>query len=172
MVLDCFAVLEDPELDDDLRLLGCLIIFYEEINSPLDIAEFTEDELNIAVSEMYNFFDCGNIESSGPKHDYRLIDWEMDSQLICGAINHIANAEIRSIDYMHWWTFMSYYLAVGESVFSTVVSIRDKIIHSKKLEKWETKFRTENPQYFEWNAKTAEQLADEEYIKSLWNSGK
>ncbi len=34
--------------------------------------------------------------------------------------------DIRSIKYMHWWTFFGLYLEIGESLFSTVVSIRDK----------------------------------------------
>jgi len=172
VIIDCFAVLNDPELDKSERLLGCLIIFYEDFDESLAMNNLTADELDIAVSEMYKFFNCGNNESSSPKHEYNLIDWDGDSQLICSAINKITNNEIRAIPYLHWWTFMGYYMAVGESVLSTVVGIRDKIVSNKKLEKWEKQFRNENPQYFTWNMRTAEQVADDEYIKSLWNSGK
>jgi len=172
VILDCFAILDDAELENDERLLGCLIIFYENFSSVDDISMLTGEDLEMAVSEMYKFFNCGNDESSGPKHDYKLIDWDRDSQLICSAINKVANAEIRALPYLHWWTFMGYYTAVGESVLSTVISIRDKIVTSKKLEKWEKKFRNENPQYFTWNMRTAEQIAADEYVKNLWNSGK
>ncbi len=172
VMLDCFAVLDDPELDKQEKLLGCLIIFYENIVSLNDVEQLTREELESAVSEMYTFFNCGNNESSGPKHNYKLIDWDKDSQLICSAVNKVANTEIRAVPYLHWWTFMGYYSSVGESVLSTVIGIRDKIVSNKKLEKWENKFRNENPQYFTWNMRTAEQIADDEYVKSLWNSGK
>lgn len=172
VVLDCFAVLDDPELDKSERLLGCLFIFYENFSNLVDIEQLTPDELEIAASEMYKFFNCGSDESSSPKHNYKLIDWDGDSQLICSAINKVAKDEIRSIPYLHWWTFMGYYISVGESVLSTVIGIRDKLISNKKLEKWENQFRSENPQYFKWSMRTAEQIAADEYVKNLWNSGK
>jgi hypothetical protein len=172
VMLDCFAVLDDPDLDKNERLLGCLIIFYDNFSDIADIEHLTSEDLETAVSEMYKFFNCGSDESSNPKHNYKLIDWDKDSQLICSAINKVANTEIRAVDYLHWWTFMGYYSAIGESVLSTVVGIRDKIVSNKKLEKWENKFRNENPQYFAWNMRTAEQVADDEYVKNLWNSGK
>ena len=89
--------------------------------------------------------------------------------MICAAVNTVAHMEIRSIPYLHWWTFVGYYMSVGQSVLSTVVSIRDKIKHGKKLEKWEQEFRRDNPTYF--NRKQSEEdKAVEEYIKNLWNS--
>ena len=172
VILDCFAVLDDSELEQDERLLGCLIIFYDNFIDELNAGRITSDDLELLVSEMYKFFNCGNSESSSPKHDYKLVDWDGDSQLICSAINKIANTEIRAVPYLHWWTFMGYYIAVGEGVLSTVIGIRDKIINSKKMAKWENQFVADNPQYFKWNMKTAEQISDEEYVKSLWNNGK
>lgn len=53
--------------------------------------------------------------------------------------------------------------------FATVVSIRSKILKDKKLEKWERQFRNENPQYFEWNHKTADDLEAEAWLKEVWN---
>ena len=54
------------------------------------------------------------------------------------------NIEIREVPYMHWWTFIGKYMEIGESVFSTVVSIRDKKRKGEKLEKWEQDFYSHN----------------------------
>ena len=59
------------------------------------------------------------------------------------------------------------------SSFATVVSIRKKIVEHKKLEKWEKQFKRDNPQYFEWNYKTAERMEKDKEIKEIlemWNS--
>ena len=101
-----------------------------------------------------------------------MIDWDVDSQLICSAINKIAGKEIRFEPYIHWWTFLGYYMSIGDSVLATVVNIRDKILTGKKLEKHERQFRAENPQYFIWNHKTVEQQEAEQWVHEIWNSGK
>ena len=65
---------------------------------------------------------------------------------------------------MHWWTFISYYMGIGEGGLATVVSIRDKIIKGKKLEKYEKEFKQHNPQYFKWReaVKTEEEKENDE----------
>lgn len=166
-ILDCFCALEDAELSKQERLCASLIIFYEDINSVDDINKF--DDLQDAVMAMYDFFKCGS-DNTGAQTNHKLIDWEQDSQLICSAINKVANKEIRSEPYIHWWTFMGYYTAIGESPLSTIIGIRDKIIKGKKLEKYESQFKRENPQYFVWNARTIEEKEADNLIKDLWNS--
>lgn len=169
MVLDCFAALNDIELEKEERVYCALIIFYEDFNSLEDLMHFTR--LNEAVTKMYWFFNCGDDRGIGAVKHYKLIDWDGDSQLIASAINRVANTEIRLAEYVHWWTFMGYYLAIGESPLATVVGIRSKLSEGKKLEKYETKFKNDNPQYFIWNNKSVEDREMEESIMSLWNSG-
>lgn len=168
VVLDCFQALEDEELDARERLLACLIIFYEDVNSIEDISKL--EDITQAVSEMYNFFNCGS-QPMGSQSNRKLIDWEGDSQLICSAVNAVASTEIRSLPYLHWWTFMGYYSAIGECPLSTIIRIRDKIIKGQKLEKHERQFRLENPRYFVWNSKTVEEKEADKLIKELWNRG-
>ena len=62
-------------------------------------------------------------------------------------------------------------MAIGECALSQIVSIRYKLAKGEKLEKHEKKFMNENPYYFKRDYRTAEQKADEEYIKSLWEGG-
>ena len=168
MVLDCFSALQDASLNSNERLFCSLIIFYEDINCIADINKF--EDLEEAATKMFDFFNCGRSQSIGKKMNHKLIDWEQDSQIICSAINKVANKEVRAEPYIHWWTFMGYYSAVGESLLSTIVSIRDKIVRGKKLEKYERTFRQENPEYFVWNTNNIDDEA-EELFNELWNKG-
>ena len=168
MVLDAFSALEDEELDKNERLISALIIFYDDFNDVEDVLNFPH--LETAVIQMYDFFNGGKGKSGETgKKARKLIDWEDDSALICAAINQVAGKEIRSEPYIHWWTFLAYYMSIGESVLSTVVGIRDKLMSGKTLEKWEREYRVNNPQYFNWRHKTVDEMDAEEWLKSVWN---
>lgn len=169
MVLDCFKALQDEELSEDYRVLASLLIFYNELNDPYDLQEY-EPQLNDLVKEMYRFINGGEESSPGAERDVSLVDWEQDSQIVCAAINNVANKEIRSLEYLHWWTFLGYYMSIGQSVLSTVVSIRDKIAHHKKLEDWEKEFKTKNPKYFVWR-QTAQEQDLNNLVRDIWNKG-
>lgn len=167
MVLDCFYCLNDFELTQEERIYGALIIFYEDFD---DVEDFFGIDVNLIerlIKEMYNFMEC----EENPVHTmpFKAIDWNKDSQMICSAVNKVAHTEVRSVEYMHWWTFMGYFSEVGESVLSTVVGIRTKIKKGKKLEKYEKEFKANNPHYFNWDSRTAEQIQDEQDILSIWN---
>lgn len=163
-ILNAFVVLNDEELDKQEKILTALVIFYD-VDSVEDVLEMPDVEE--AAHKMFEFFNAGRKEHSGP--DRKLIDWAEDSAMIVSAVNNVANKEIRAEKYLHWWTFISYYMAVGESTLATVVSIRDKILRGKSLEKWERQFKSENPQYFEWNHKTADEIEAEQWLKDVWN---
>lgn len=167
VVLDCFSALGDIELGEDYRILASLIIFYEDFTED-SIFDIDEDTLLSLTREMFKFFNCGQEEpetASGPK----LIDWDKDVQIIMSGINNVAGKEVRLEPYVHWWTFMGYYMAIGESVLSTVVSIRNKIVKGKKLEKWEEEFRRDNPKFFNWNSKSVEEQELDALVHELWN---
>ncbi len=170
MVLDCFNALNDDELGEDYRVLASLIIFYEEFNDLIDLQKY-QDYLEELTKQMYNFFNCGQAVPVGANMSRPVIDWDKDEQIICAAVNNVANTEIRSLDYLHWWTFMGYYLSVGESVLSTVVSIRNKLNRGKTLEKWEKDFKRENPEYFVWRRETLDEKKARELINQIWQTG-
>lgn len=169
MVLDCFNALQDVELSEDYRVLASLLIFYNELND-LDSLQKYEPQINDLVKEMYRFINGGEDNSPGAERDVSLVDWEQDSQLVCAAINNVAHTEIRAVEYVHWWTFLGYYMSIGQSVLSTVVSIRDKIAHHKKLEDWEKEFKKNNPKYFVWR-QTAKEQDLNNLVRDIWNKG-
>ena len=171
MVFDCFSALTDDELDISYRAITALIIFIDGFETIEDVmSEFpTQEIFNEAVHQMYLWFNCGQEEVGGVHTSKGVVDWEQDQQLIAGAINAVSHIEIRSLLYLHWWTFLGYYFNIGEGAFSTIVSIRSKISKGKKLEKHEQDFKRSNPQYFvSRQKKTAEELSFEDELRKLW----
>ena len=170
MILDCFSALSDGELSEDEQVLASLLIFYNEF---ADLEDLPGDEelLKKLISEMCKFFNCGQEETVGASVNDKVIDWETDANIVVPAINNVAHTEIRALPYLHWWTFMGYYMSVGESVLSTVVGIRHKLNRGKELEKWEREFKRDNPQYFNWKKRSKAQLDLDEYVRSIWNNG-
>ena len=168
VILDCFSALQDNELGEDYRVLASLLIFYNEFTCYADVLEYF-DYVQDLITEMYKFFNCGATESIGAKVNYTVINWDSDEQIICSAINKVARCEVRSLPYLHWWTFMGYYNSVGESVLATVVGIRNKIMKHKPLEKWEQEFKRDNPDYFNWNSQLITDRDAEKVIRELWN---
>ncbi len=169
VIFDCFKVLKAQDLDQKERLLACLIIFYEDFSTIEDMNEVPD--IQELVSKMYDFFNCGSPVPIGTQNNHSVVDWENDAQLICSAVNNVAGKEIRSEPYIHWWTFMGYYTAIGESPISTIIQIRTKMLENKKLEKHEKEFRRRNPQYFVWNSMTIEESEADKLAREIWNSG-
>ena len=171
IVLDCFDILNDAELSEDERVLASLLTFYNEFDDIEDLPTDEETFMGL-VTGMFNFMNVGSEDSVGAHSDYTVIDWKQDEAMITSAINNVARQEIRLAEYIHWWTFMGYFMAVGESVLATVVGIRTKIAKHEKLDNWEKKFKKDNPSYFVWknvDLKMAEQKA---IIDEIWNVGR
>lgn len=168
MVLDCFQVLNDVTMEEDERILAFLLIFYEDFDDLESVLSINEEDMSALIDKAFLFFNCGQTHQAA-ETNYKTIDWEQDAQLISSAVNKVAGKEVRAETYLHWWTFMGYFNAVGESALSTVVGIRSKIAKGKKLEKYESDFRKENPQYFNWDMRTLKQKEDDELLNQLWN---
>lgn len=147
MVLDTIRAASDPELTGQERAVAALTIFY-------DVDLDTIHDPNAAMAGMMEILAAGEPQD-GPRRP-QMVDWDDDAPLIISGVNAVLGREVRAIPYMHWWTFSAAYMAIGDSVLSTVVSIRRKILKGKKLEKFEQDFRNENPQYFS-NKRRAEQ---------------
>lgn len=128
VILDIIAALNDDELSEEERAYVCLMMFYGEI--PINPEE--------AIKKMMWFINCG--EEDNHKEKPPVMDWEQDFPLLIAPINKVAGVEIRSVEYIHWWTFVSWYMEIGECTFSYIVGIRQKRQKGKKLEKAEQEF--------------------------------
>lgn len=137
-VLNILRAFHDPDLGEDEKVYVCLFILFEDFGS-LSPALYEE-----AFKAAIRFIDCGRDWGEAPKKSPRVMDWEQDSGLIFPAVNKVAGVETRSAGYMHWWTFMGYYMEISDGVFSTILGLRQKRAKGKNLEKWEREFWQQN----------------------------
>ena len=72
------------------------------------------------------------------------MDWEQDFQYIVAPINRVVGCEVRAVDYLHWWTFISAYYEIGDCLFAQIVRIRQLKSKGKKLDKADQEFYREN----------------------------
>lgn len=135
-IIDILISQSDPELDEYCKAIVLLQIMY------VDWEQIPEAKVDEALKKACDFIDCGQKDDGRPKP--KMIDWEQDAGIIIPAINKISHTEVRSVPYMHWWTFFAYFMEIGESLFANVLSIREKKAKRKKLEKWEQDFYRDN----------------------------
>lgn len=152
-ILDILQAQNDPDLDDQCKVYVMLSILY------VDVDEIDQQHIEEAITKAIEFIDAGH--SDDPADKPTLMDWEQDAKIIIPAINKVAGTEVRALPYLHWWSFLGYYMEIGESFFSTVVSLRDKKRKGKKLEKHEAEFYRENKAVVDLKKKT-EQRSEEE----------
>lgn len=167
MVFFCFETLNDLELTAQERMLTCLSVFYEDFEDVDKLLEF--EYIEEATEKMIDFFNMGQKQVSNTQ-SANLIDWKTDEALVCSAINTAVGKDIRLEDYVHWWTFLSYYMGIGDCPLTHIVSIRYKMLKGKPLEKNEQQFRMDNPQYFDFDFRTLEQRELDEKFRKMWES--
>ncbi len=135
-ILDILKYFQDPEYDDDERQLICLKILYRNFD---DIPSRLWQE---ALDKAADFIDMGIKGDDKPRP--RVMDWEKDGPIIIPAVNSGLKKEVRSPEPLHWWTFLGAYMEIRESLFSQVLSVRQKRAEGKKLDKWELEFCRKN----------------------------
>lgn len=156
-ILEIFRYLDDPDRPEYVRWRIVLALFYE--------GEIPDEHRQEAMEYLAQFISCG--EQDG-KPTPKLLDWEQDAQIIVADVNKVAGTEIRALPFLHWWTFMAYFNAIGEGQLSTMVSLRDKLSRGKKLEKWEQEFYRKNKDKVDLKKRySAEELAEQERLKKI-----
>lgn len=156
-VLDIFRYLDDPDQPEYVRWKVALALFYE--------GEIPQQHIQEAIGYLVEFISCGDQDT---KPVPKLMDWEQDAQVIVADVNKVAGTEIRALPFLHWWTFVSYFNAIGEGQLSMLVSIRDKLRKGKKLEKWEQEYYRKNKDKVDLKKRySAEDLAEQERLKKL-----
>lgn len=131
-VLEIFSYLDDPALPEYFRWEIALGLFYE--------GEIPSEHHQQAIEWLSDFIRCSQPDTPGP----RLLDWQQDAPVILSEVNKAAGCEIRSLPFLHWWTFLGWFHGIGQGQLSTLVSIRDKLRRGKALEGWEKEFYRQN----------------------------
>lgn len=157
-VLEIFLYLDDPDLPEYLRWQIALALFFEE--------KIPQAHRQEAMEYLAAFITCGRTENNKP--GVKLLDWEQDAPMIVADVNKTAGQEIRALPFVHWWTFLSWFNAIGEGQLSTVVSIREKLLKGKKLDKWERDFYRENKQLVDMKKRySSQELEEQARLKKL-----
>lgn len=157
VVMDIFAMYNDPDFDNDMKTVGLIKILFPGWKDipPEDIPE--------AIEKACAFLDCGQKPDS--RYRPRLVDWEDDAPLIIPAINQVADMEVRDNPNIHWWTFFGWYMSIEKSLFSSVLHIRKKQSSGKPMDKWEKDFLKDNKELVSMKKRnTAEDKAAQEYF--------
>lgn len=167
-VLDVLAAMNDPDLflpdasDQEkawVQVDTALQILIEDYN------KLPPEDFFDAYNQLIDFIDCGMKEDSN-KPPVHLMDWEQDAQVIIPAINRVQGKEIRSLPYLHWWTFLGAYMEIGDCLFAQIVNIRQKKQKHQKLEKWEQEFYRNNKSIIDLHRKLSmEEKAEKDAIE-------
>lgn len=163
IVIDVLIAFDNPEYDQMDKWLYCMMSLVEDFDN---LPEENYEEMCLALLD---FIDMGSDKSS-KKTSKKLMDWEQDATMVVSAVNKVVGQEIRTLDYLHWWSFMGSYMEIDDkSLFSHVLSIRAKKAKEKKLEDWEQKFYQENKALIDIKEKlTAEEEEEREVLKDLF----
>lgn len=139
-IIELLVMFNDPNLLEEEKIIIGLEKFY-----------LTDDylkDIELATMSMMKFIDMAEdndeTNSMARPNSRPLYDWEKDFNIIIAPINRVLGTDVRGMEYLHWWTFLSAFMEIGECTFNTYVGIRDKLNRGKKLEKYEEKILKEN----------------------------
>ena len=118
-VLDICTALSDVDLSDQDKAIVALAILYPGFE------EMPPEHYQEAIEKCFWFIN-GGAEDEPTRKAPKLMDWEQDLQYIVAPINRVVGTEIRAVEYLHWWSFISAYYEIGECLFAQIVRIREK----------------------------------------------
>ena len=148
----------NSDLPEFIRWQVALALFFVQ---PVEEAAAGE-----AMEYLIWFLNGGQAENNrpGPK----LFDWEQDAAAIVSDINLVAGREIRDMEHLHWWTFLSWFHGIGQGQMASLVAIRSKLQKGKKLTEQEREFYRLNRSRVDMKkAYSAEDLAEQARLKKL-----
>ena len=159
-ILNILIAMNDPDLDMQCKAAVLLKILFPEWS------QIPPEHLEEAYRKACDFIDCGQ-KDDGKSHP-GTVDWKQDAGIIIPAVNAIAHMEVRSLPHLHWWTFIGYFMEIRESLFSSVLNIRQKRAKHQKLEKWEQDFYRENRDIIDLKKKDSEESLQEKEHLLKW----
>lgn len=158
-ILEILGYLSAPE-PEFIRWQVALALFYKA-----PVPESLEQE---AMEYLSWFIRGGEAESPpGP----RLMDWQQDAAAIISDVNRVAGCEIRALKALHWWTFLSWFHAIGDGRLAELVRLRDKRRRGQKLTAQELEFCRRNKDRVELKTPlSAEEQAEQARLQKLLQS--
>jgi hypothetical protein len=160
-VLEICAALADPELSDQEKGIAALVIFYPEFD------EMPPESYQEAIGRLFWFLNCGD-DSTPTQKSPKLMDWDQDFRYIVAPINRVLGEEIRSLEYLHWWTFVGAYYEIGDCLFAQIVRIRDQRAKGKTLDKTDAEWYRSNRELVDFKS---DYTTSENDVLKQWGAG-
>ena len=157
-VLDICTAFSDIELTEQEKAFVALQILY------VDFENMPPQHYEEALKKCVWFIDIGEEEHT-TTNKMKVMDWEQDFKYIVGPVNRVVGQDIRSVDYLHWWSFISAYYEIGDCLVAQIVNIRTKKAKGKKLDKTEQEWYRNNRNLVDIKTKLSEQ---EEKLLKEW----
>ena len=110
-IIQIMLILDEPNLLEEERIEIALEMFYNNDEYKSDIIK--------AAEEMMLFINQGSEEHSSPTSNKPLYDWDKDFDIICAPVNKNLGYDCRGIEFLHWWTFLSAFMEMGECTLNT-----------------------------------------------------
>lgn len=108
-ILDIIEILNDEELKDSERAFVTLLFFYP------DFENLPPECYQEALEQCFWFINGGRFDDESQGNPPRMMDWQQDFPYIIAPVNRVIGHEVRADAYLHWWTFLSAYMEIGES---------------------------------------------------------
>lgn len=156
-ILDIIEILNDEELVESERAFVTLLFFYPGFGN------MPTESYQEALEQCFWFINGGKHEVAGDKNPPRLMDWQQDFPYIISPVNRVIGHEIRADAYLHWWTFLSAYMEIGECTFAQMVHIREAKLRGNKLDASDQEWYRRNRDIVD--LKTKYTSAEEELFK-------
>ena len=119
-----------------------------------------------AAERMAEFIACG--KTQGKPGAKREIDWQQDAELIVGGVNKVAGGEVRALPYLHWWTFIAYFMNIGSGPLATVVASAISWQKGKNSKNGNSRFYRENKEIVDLRPQlTKEEEAEKQRLLAL-----
>lgn len=134
-IIQIMIILTEPNLLEEERIEIALEMFYNS-------SEY-KDDISTAIEEMYAFISQCDDDTT-PTNKKPLYNWEKDFDIICAPVNKNLGFDCRGKEFLHWWTFLSAFMEMGECTLNTYMGIREKLNNGKRLEKYEEKIYRDN----------------------------
>lgn len=161
-ILDIIGVLNDPDLNDGERAFLALLAFYPDFDT------MPSEHHQEALRWCFWFINGGNDQDPDEPQQPVLMDWEKDYPYIVAPINRVIGHEVREDKHLHWWTFLSAYMEIGECTFAQIVHIRDLQRKGKPLDKADKEWYLKNHKLVDMKTKYS---AEETELLKKWGGG-
>lgn len=161
-ILDIIEILNDVELKEQERGFFTLLFFYP------DFENIPADHHREAIEQCFWFINGGKHDQTAGKKPPRLMDWEQDFPYIIAPVNRVIGREIRADAYLHWWTFLSAYMEIGECTFAQIVHVRDAKNRGKPLDASDKEWYRKNRELVDLKTRYT---SDEEEFFRKWGGG-